>query len=137
MISLSRVPLIAHPVDRGIGDRGRVGDILEGDVLARHHAGPPAKARRQRDLGISLLQQGLADQVVERAVEIAAPVQQRFRAPERAAKVCNERLAHLRDLRCHRGVGRDHIREQRDQLVSIGLDLAVLHVEIEARHELA
>jgi hypothetical protein len=50
--------------------------ILDRDILARQQTGAPAEARRQRDVGIALGQQRVADQVVERAVEIAAAVKQ-------------------------------------------------------------
>ena len=70
-----------------IGDRGRVGERLEGDRLARQQRAAPAEARRKRDLGVALGQHGLADQVVERAVEIAAPVEQRVRAAELAREL--------------------------------------------------
>jgi hypothetical protein len=59
-------------------------DVLDGDRLAGQQRSAPAEARRQRDLGVALGEQRLADQVVEGAVEIAAAVQQRVGAPQLA-----------------------------------------------------
>ena len=47
----------------------------------------PAEAGRQRDLGVALLEQRSADQVVERAVEIAAAVEQRLGAADDLAQL--------------------------------------------------
>ena len=65
--------------------RAGVGDVLEGDVLTRQQARAPAEAGRQRDLGVALGQHRLAEQVVERAGEVAAPVEQRVGLAERRA----------------------------------------------------
>ena len=48
-----------------------------GDVLARQDGGAPAEAGRQGDLGLALVEQRVADQIVQGAVEIAAAVEQR------------------------------------------------------------
>ena len=112
-------------------------DVLHGDRLPRQHAGAPAEARRQRDLGVALLQQRRADQIVEGAGEVAAPVEERVGAADLALEFGGERRARLCHRSGHLGVGRDHIGEQRDQLVAEALDRPALHVEIEPRDELA
>ena len=105
--------------------------------LAGQQRGAPAEARRQRDLGVALGQHRVADQVVERAVEVAAPVEQRLGAADDLAQHRLVRRADGADLRRHLGVRRDRVGEHRDQLVAIVLHLAVAHVEIEPRDELA
>ena len=47
------------------------------------------------------------------------------------------RRADRGDLRRHLGIGRDHVGEDRDEPEAIALHLAVAHVEIEPRDELA
>ena len=63
----------------------------------------PAEARRERDLRALLRHQRVEDQLVEGAVEIAAPIQQRprSRASCSASFACVRR-AHPRDQRAHR-----------------------------------
>ena len=65
----------------------------------------PAEARRQRDLGVALGKQRVADQVVERAVEIAAAVEQRLGPADHLAQHCLVRSADAADLRRHLGSG--------------------------------
>ena len=96
---MSRAPVMRHAIDLRIGDRGRVVDVLDGDRRARQHAGAPAEAGRERDLGIALLDHRRADQIVERAVEVAAAIEQRpgrarprAQAPPRTARApCRSR----------------------------------------------
>ena len=97
----------------------------------------PAEARRQRDLGVALGEQRVADHVVERAVEVAAPIKQRFRPADDLAQHLLVRRADRGDLRGHLGVRRNRVGEDRDELVAIVLHLAAAHVEIEPRDELA
>ena len=82
-------------------------------------------------------QQRIADHIVQRAVEIAAPVEQRFGAADRLAQHLLVRRADRLDLRGHLGVGGDRVGEDRDQPVAMAFHLAVAHIEIEPRDELA
>ena len=123
------------PIHLWIGDGGRVVDVFHRDRRTRQHARPPAKPGRKRDLGIALFQEGAADQVVEGAGKIAAPVERRLRAADLARKLRGERRARLRDCCAHLGIGRDRVGEQRDELVAEIRHGAALHVEIEPRKE--
>src|SRR3546814_14867949 len=71
--------------------RSGVVQALDGDRLAGQQRGAPAEARRQRDLGVALGQQRLADEVVEGAVEVAAAVEQRLAAPQLALQLDRKR----------------------------------------------
>ncbi len=112
-------------------------DVLDRDRGARQHARAPAKSGRERDLGVALLQDRGADQVVERAVESAAPVEQRFRSADHARKLRPKGRPRLGDRRAHLWIGADRVGKKRDQPVAIVLDLHALDVEVEARDELA
>src|SRR5438093_1345075 len=70
-----------HLTDPGVrvGERGVAVDVLERDRLPRENRDAPAEARRERHLGVGALEQRVEDQLVERAVEVAAAVEQRIR----------------------------------------------------------
>ena len=122
-------------IDRRICDGGLVVDIVQGDVLSRNQRGAPAETGRQRDLRVALLQQGVADQVVEGAVEIAPAVEQRIRPPDNLIRHRPVRRAQPVQHRFHLRIRRDGVAEQGNQPVAEGRDLAVLHVEVEPRQE--
>ena len=65
----------------------------------------PAEARRERDLRVLLGEQRIEDQLVERAVEVAAPIEQTFGDRELFVELRDVRSTHARDVRIHRGVG--------------------------------
>jgi hypothetical protein len=89
------------------------------------HRRAPAEAGRQGDLGIALADQRVADHVVPGAVEIAAAVEERCRcrsprpSPRRRARAVSSISAVIS------GIGRDHVREDRDQLVTIAHHRAI------------
>jgi hypothetical protein len=61
-------------VGLGIADRRLRQHVLARDRLVRQHRGAPAKTRRQRDLHVERLPQRVADHLIHRPDEIAAPV---------------------------------------------------------------
>ena len=111
--------------------------VLDRDLLARQQGGAPAEARREGDLGVALLEQGLADQVVEGAVEVAAAVEQALGAAEHAPQLGRVGRANALDQRRHLGIRLDDVGEDRDQPVAVVGDLAVLDLEVEPGEELA
>jgi len=60
-------------IGRRIGDGRLRPDILCGDIGIGQQRGAPAKAWRKRDLGIVLLQQRIADNIIPGASSITAP----------------------------------------------------------------
>jgi len=119
-------------VHGGVVHRGRVVQGLAGDRLARQQARPPAEAGAQRDVGLALLDQRLADQIVEGAVEIAPAVEQRLGGAENLVQFGLERGPDAVDQRRHLGVRSNDIGEDRDQLVANALDARATHIEIDA-----
>ncbi len=79
------------------------------DVLARQHGRSPAEARRQGDIGVALGKERVADEIVERAVEIAAAVEQRVRLAENLLEFVFVRRANLVDEGGRVLVGRDDV----------------------------
>src|SRR5215208_6979495 len=66
----------AHAIDVRIANRGRVMDVLHSDRGTREDARAPAKAGRERDFSVALLNECITDQIVKGTSEIAAPVKQ-------------------------------------------------------------
>ena len=67
-----------HGLDIGlrIGDGGLRHHVVHRKRLGRQRRGAPAKARRQRDLGVEFVAQRVTDQLVHRAGKIAAAIEQ-------------------------------------------------------------
>ena len=79
----------------------------------------------------------VADQIVERAVEGAATIEQRLAAADHPRQFVRKRRARLGDRRRHLRVRRDGVGEQRNELVAKAGDLHAAHIEIEPRQEFA
>ena len=107
------------------------------DRLSGQQARAPAEPGRERDLGVFHRHQPVEDQLVERAVEIAAAIQEPFGDRQRLGESCGERRAHLVDERLHCRIGRQQVGEHRQQHVAEIRDLAAFDVEIEHAEELA
>jgi hypothetical protein len=120
-----------------VGDRGLVEHVLQRDRVARQHGRPPAEAGRERDLGPLHLKHRIQDQLVERAVEVAAPEEQPFRRREPLPELRFVWRAGAPDERFHLGVRREEVREDRQQAVAEVGNLAALHVEVEHAQELS
>ncbi len=130
-------PAHGHAVGGRIGDGGGVVDVLPGHGLAGDQRAAPAEAGRQRDLGVALGQQRVADQVVERAGEGAAAVEQPLGAGEFGAQHGLVGGADALDQRGHGGIGGDGIGQHRDQPVGHVAHAPAVHLHVEARQELA
>src|SRR5438445_1293125 len=63
----------------GVRQRGVAIDVLERDRLPGEDGDAPAKARRERDLGVGTLEERVEDDFVEGPVEVAATIEQRLR----------------------------------------------------------
>jgi hypothetical protein len=87
--------------------------VFHRDSLARQHGGTPAKTGRQGNLGIALDAQRVANHLVERAVEIAAPEQHVLGYRQLLLQLGQMRLAHLFDISGHLGVRRQQIGKNR------------------------
>ena len=83
--------------------------VFHGDRLAGRYGGAPAEARRHRDLGVALVDERIADQVVEGSVEVAAAIEQRLRRGELASKLVGIGRTHLVDQCGRLGVGGNHV----------------------------
>ena len=127
------------PVGFGVGHGGDVKDVLARDVLSRQDRRPPPHTRAQRDIGLALGQQCVANQVIPRAVEVATPVQQRVLCggADHLGQLVKVRRTLFVDQCGHRGIRCNHIREDRDQLVPEPHHTAVLHIQIDAANEFA
>jgi len=111
--------------------------VLERDLLARHDRDPPPETGRERDLRVAAPEERVEDHLVERAVEVAAPVEQRFRDCQPLAQLRLVRSADLVDQLRHVRIFRDVLCEDRDQAVAIAADAPVLDVEVQPTQELA
>ena len=69
-----RVPLMLFSVTDRVGDGGLGHDMVEGDGFAGHDADAPAETGGEGDFGALDFHQRITDELVEGAVEIAAPV---------------------------------------------------------------
>ena len=130
-------PAHGHAVGGRIGDGGGVVDVLPGHGLAGDQRAAPAEARRERDLGVALGQQRVADQVVEGAGEGAAAVEQPLGAGELGAQHGLVGAADAVDQRGHAGIGGDGVGQHRDQAVGDVAHAPAVHLHVEARQELA
>ncbi|MNT69755.1 hypothetical protein D3C72_2080910 [compost metagenome] len=102
--------------------------ILDRDLLAGQHRGAPPEAGRKRDIGLAYLEQRLADQIVERTVEVAAPIQKALGGRQFAAQLRHVGRANTLDQLGHFGIRRNDVGEDRDEAVAIGFQRSVLHV---------
>ncbi|KAH2823482.1 hypothetical protein KXV85_001624, partial [Aspergillus fumigatus] len=120
-----------------IGDRGFREDVFHGQRLAGQRRGAPAEARRQRDLGVELGPQRIADPQVHGAAEIAATVQQSVGGGKLLAMGRDMGRPHFVDQRGHRGIGLDQFGEHRQQAIAHIGDPAPGEVEVEHGEEFA
>src|SRR5207245_1773577 len=107
------------------------------DRLARQQRRAPAHARRQRNLGVALSEQRIADHIIERAIEISAAIKERAGAADDFAEMGDVRRPDGGNPCGDRRIGRNHVGEDRYELVAITHHLPSAHIEIETRYELA
>ena len=121
----------------GVRQRGVAIDVLERDRLPGEDGDAPAKARRERDLGVGTLEERVEDDFVEGPVEVAATIEQRLRDGQALTELRLVRPAHLADQLRHRGIFGQESREHRDEAIARRRDPSASHVEIEATQELS
>ena len=121
---------LAHPGVR-IGHRGVRVDVFERDLLPRQDRRPPAEAGREPDLRVGAPQERVEDHLVERAVEVAAPVEQRLGHREALAQRRLVRAADLLDQFRHGRVFGQRLSEHGEQPVPVAGDPLALDVEIQ------
>ena len=139
--------VLQHGFDLGAGELARrhlrIGDrrlrhhILSRDGIAGKQRRAPAKPRRQRDLGFFLLEQRAQDELVHRAVEIAAAIEQTFAHRQFLRELGCMRRPDLRDVRRHVGVRGQQIGEHRQQAIAIVAHATRVHLEVEHADEFA
>ena len=121
----------------GVGQRGVRVDVLQRDRLPRDHRDPPPEARRERDLGVGALEQRVQDELVERAVEVAAPVEERLRHGQPLAQRASWGARTSWISRAMSGSAGTAPASTGQQPIAVGDDAPAAHVEVEAAQELA
>src|SRR5512132_1454847 len=111
--------------------------VLERDGLPGQDRDAPAEAGGEGHLGVRVLEERVEDHLVERAVEVAAPPQERLRHGQGLGQPRLVRRPQRADERRHLRVGRNRAREDRDEPVTVTGHPALAHVEVEAAEELA
>src|SRR6266540_4124651 len=111
--------------------------VLHGDLLARDDGQAPPEARRERHLSVESLEEGIEDDLVEAAVEVATAIEQALRHRNALAEPGFIGRPNLADELRHLLVRRDVTRQDWEELITVALDPAPAHVEIEAAQELA
>ncbi len=135
-----RLDLLAgHPlhIDLRIGDGRLPEHILHGQCRAGEHRRPPAKAGRQRDLGIEFAAQGVADQLVHGAVEVAAAEQQPVGDSHLLVEGFGMRRVQLCDQGFHLRIGFQAIAEHRQQTIANVLHPTFAELQVKHAQELA
>ena len=121
----------------GIGRRRLGQHVFHRDRLTLQHAGSPTEARRQRNFGVELLAQGVAEQAVHRTVEIAPAIQQlaggRYLLGISGGIGCAQPI----DQRLHFGVRLEQFGEYRKQPIAHVANFALGKIEIEHAKEFA
>ena len=109
--------------------------MVHGDGLAWQQRRAPPETRRERDRRVLDFHQRVQDHLVERAVEVAAPVEQVFGDGQFLVELRLVGRTHLVDQRLHFRVRTQVVREHRQQLVAKIHHPLVLDIEVEHTEE--
>ena len=111
--------------------------MLDGDRLPGQQRGAPAESGGESDFRVLLRHQAVLQQLVERAVEVAAAIEETLGDGQRLLEPRFVWRANFIDEHRHGRVRGQQVREHRQELVAIGGYFAALDVEIEHCEELA
>src|SRR6185437_582563 len=121
----------------GVRDGGLAHQRFQGNRLARQERGAPPEAGRERDLGVLLGGERLQDQLVEAAVERAAPVEQSFRDRELFGELFLIRLSDGGNVCGHLGIRRKQVGEDREKPIAVPGYAGIANLEVEYAEELS
>ena len=99
--------------------------------------GAPAKTWRQGDGSIELVHQRFTNQLIDTAIEIAAPVQQIVRHGQRLGESLGKGRPNAGNQVAHRRVGGQQRREHRQQPIRPVADASVAHIKVQHTQKLA
>ena len=114
-----------------VGGGGHVHQPLTRDGLAWQQRGAPAETGRKRDVGTLHVHQGVEQQLVARAVEVATAVERAFGDGQLFVELGLIRRTHAGDECVHLGVGGQHVGKHGQQLVAKVGDVFVFHLQVE------